>query len=165
MNKKLITLIVIALFVFEYQFIITPLNKKIRSTANLINKKKNDYETLKNLIEEYNEKNRNKSIENAKIVNKNFSLFSFVGKIIEENALVSNIKSINPLPVEKKDNFEIEKIKLNIDNIPLEKLLKFLANIEESNFPVYISEFSMVRNKTNPSLLIVNMEIIVIKNG
>jgi len=165
MNKRLIILLVIAVVVFEYQFIITPYNKKIRSTENLINKKENDYKILKGLIEEYNEKNRNKSTENAKTVNKNFSLFSFMGKIIEENALLSNIKNINPLPIEKKENFNIEKIKLNIENIPLEKLLKFLSSIEESNFPVYISEFSMVRNKSNPSLLIVNIEIIVIKNG
>lgn len=164
MKNRLIILMVIAAFVFEYQFIVTPLNKRIKSTEKLILKKKNDYKTLKNLLARYR-KNQGNLSKKGKIADKNFSLFSFTGKIIENNNLVTNVKNIKPLPVEKKGDFQIERIKLAIENIPLEKLLKFISTIENSEFPVYISEFSMSRNKTNPSLLKVNIELTVTKNG
>ncbi len=165
MEKRLIILLGLAVFVFEYQFIITPLHKKTKATEDLIRKKENDYKTLQNILEKYKKKNPEKGTKKGKIVGKKFSLFSFTGKIVEKNSIISNVKNIKPLPVEKKNHFLIEKIKLNIENIPLEKLLKFLSDIENSNYPVYISEFSMVRSKTNPSLLKVDIEIITIKNG
>ncbi len=165
MKKRLIILLIVAFLIFDYQFVIKPLNKRIRTTKELIKKKSDDYKVLKDLIDEYKEKEKNENNGKEKIVNKNFSLFSFTGRIIEQQKLTINVKSINPLPIEEKDNFYIEKVKLDIEDIPLEKLLKFLSDIEDSNVPVYISEFSMLRNKTDPSLLKVNMAITVIKEN
>jgi len=164
MKKRLLILLGLAVFVFEYQFIITPLDRKTKATESLIHKKENDYKTLQIILEKYRASTPKTETKKEKIAGKKFSLFSFTGKIVEKNSLISNVKSIKPLPVEKKNHFQIEKIKLNIENIPLEKLLKFLSDIENSNYPIYISEFSMVRNKTNPSLLKVAIEIITIKN-
>jgi len=102
MKKRLIILLGLAVFVFEYQFIITPLSRKTKATESLIRKKENDYKTLQIILEKYKEKNPETGTKKEKIAEKKFSLFSFTGKIVEKNSLISNVKSIKPLPVEKK---------------------------------------------------------------
>ncbi|MCD6408130.1 hypothetical protein J7L87_03670 [bacterium] len=164
-TKRLIILILVAAVVFEYRFIFSPSRKRIISLNKLIEKKKEDYKLLKKMCQEYEKLKKGGKSSSVKIADKKFSLFSYVGDVIEKKNLKQFVRGIKPLPPEEKDSYKIEKIKLTFENITLDKLVDFLIDVEKKNFYVYIPEFSMRKNKEKPYLLSVEMEMFIIKNG
>jgi len=163
-GKKLVLLLSFAVVLFLYQFVFLPGKKKLCSLESLTAKKVSDYTLLKTLCEKYKKSLESKTIFEPEYADKRFSLLSFLGEIIEEMKLKNNMKEVKPLPQVKKNNLVYEKVKLTITDISLEKVYAFLQKIENSNNFVYISNFQMKKNRKNPFLLSIVMELLIIKN-
>ena len=140
-----------------------PGKTKLHSLKLLTAKKVNDYELLKTMCKKYKKNLESKTFFEPEYADKEFSLLSFLGEIIEEMKLKNNIKEVKPLSQVNKNNLVYEKVKLTINDIPLEKIYDFLQKIENSNNFVYISNFQMKKNRKEPFLLSIVIELLVIK--
>jgi|LSQX01.2.fsa_nt_gb hypothetical protein len=162
-DKKMLILIIIFVFVFEYKFIYMPGKKKLETVNKIVSQKQSDMELLEKLCSEYELTKKSEEDTLLKTAGSDFSLFSFLGKIIEEQNLEKNISSIKPLPIIEKESFLIEKIRISVDNVTLQQIYDFLYSIETSQNAIYVPEYRMKRNKEKEFLLGVEMELLSIR--
>ncbi|MCK9266789.1 hypothetical protein M0P98_07980 [bacterium] len=162
-DKKMLILIIIFVFVFEYKFIYMPGRKKLETVNKIVSQKQSDMELLEKLCSEYELTKKNEEDTLLKTADSDFSLFSFLGKIIEKQNLEKNISSIKPLPIIEKESFLIEKIRISVDNVTLQQIYDFLYSIETSRNAIYVPEYRMKRNKEKEFLLGVEMELLSIR--
>jgi len=162
-DKKLILLIMAFILVFEYKFIYSPGRRKLEALDSFIAQKQSDMQLLEKLCAEYELKKAREEEGIVKIARPDFSLFSYLGKTVERKKLEKNITGIKPIPLIEKEAFQIEKIRLNLENITLQQIYDFLQEVENSENGVYVPEFRMRRNRDRQFLLGVEMELLSIK--
>ncbi len=163
MNDKKLFLLMLCVFIFEYKFIYSPGKRKLDALNQVISQKQSDMQLLEKLCCEYESKKKKEEENILKTSNPNFSLFSYISRLIEQQKIEKNIMAIKPFPITEKESFQIEKIRLNIENVTLQQIYDFLHGIESSTNIVYIPEFRMRRNREKPFLLSVEMELLSIK--
>ncbi|HNS31833.1 MAG TPA: hypothetical protein PKN36_02515 [bacterium] len=164
-DKKLFFLIILFVFIFEYKFIYMPGKKKLDSVNQIIFQKHSDKQLLDKLCFEYEQKKKSEEERIIRTADSDFSLFSYMGNLIEKQKIEKNITGIKPLPLVDKESFVIEKIRLNMENITLQQVYDFLYGMESSANAIYIPEFRMRRNRQQQFLLSAEMEILSIKTN
>lgn len=163
-DKKLFLLIVVFVLVFEYKFIYSPGRKRLDAVNQIIEQKESDMQLLEKLCFEYELKRQREQETIVKTAAPDFSLFSYLGNLIEQKNLENNITGIKPMPHTFKESFQMEKIRLNFENITLQQIYDFLHSMENSKNAVYIPEFRMRRNREKPFFLSVEMELLSMKS-
>ncbi|MBN1445991.1 MAG: hypothetical protein JW957_07795 [Candidatus Omnitrophica bacterium] len=166
MNKRKLFLLVVLLAVFaELRLVYFPQKKKIISLNKLISAKEKDRDELSALCVEYASKKNGDSEPSLKIAEKNFSLFSYAGKLIEKQNLERSIAGIQPLAPAEKEGYITERTRLSLKGTTLKQLYDFLYEIEVKENAVYISDFRMRRDKEKPAFLTAEIELAAVKTS
>jgi len=75
---------------------------------------------------------------------KNFSLFSFLDRLVGEIGIKKNISYMKPSTSMQKDtNFKITTVELKIKAITMEQLTRYLHRVENSNNSLHIRRISI----------------------
>jgi len=164
-DKKLLILVMAVLIVFEYRFIYSPGKRKLGGLNLAISQKESDSRLLDKLCKEYQDKQLKEKDEMLLTSGPEFSLFAYLGSLIEKGKMEKNVTGIKPLPIIEKESFLVEKIGISMDNITLQQLYNFLYGLEKGSNPVYVPEFRMRRNREKQFLLSAEMELLSIKKA
>ncbi|MCX7916744.1 MAG: hypothetical protein N2589_01255 [bacterium] len=162
MDRKIIFLIIGFILLFEYQYIYLPNRKKIRNLENLLLKKEKEYEEFIILCEKYKKVESEEKKSYLKTVSEKFSFFSYLNDLIDSVSLRTNVNNIKILNKEELQNYNLEKIQLEINNISIEQLISLLNKIEKTN-GIYVTQFEMKRDKNKPYFLNISMTISCLK--
>ncbi|MCM8772137.1 MAG: hypothetical protein NC926_05360 [Candidatus Omnitrophica bacterium] len=161
MDRKILILLLLFIIIFEYQFIYSPNKRKIKNLEALIEKKEKEYREFLELCEKYKNLKKDEMVS-FKIVDKNFSFFTYLNNLIDKFNLKGNVGEIKILPSEELSGYNLEKIQFNLNLINLEQLLSILEMIEKTK-GVYITRFEISRDKNKPYLLNLSMIITCLK--
>lgn len=161
MDKRIVTLVMFFILVFEFQYIYLPNKKKLENLNTLILKKEKEYTEFLNLCEKY-KKSADEQNRELKIVQNNFSFFSYLNDLIDNFNIRTNVGDVKILPSEDLSGYVLEKIQIDLTLVSLEQILSLLNRIEKSK-GVYITRLEMKRDKDKPYLLNISMIISCLK--
>ncbi len=108
---------------------------------------------LKDEFESFSKQNKN-SEDFLKKRAKNFSLFSFIDKQVQQCGIKENVAFMKPFSTEiEKSDFNKATVKIKLNNIYLKQLVDFLYKVESSKSLVVISSISLSRTGKKEFLL------------
>ncbi|HOK80253.1 MAG TPA: type II secretion system protein GspM [bacterium] len=158
-NPKNVVLLGLLILVLLYQFVWLPGARKVKNLNTTYVQKQKDLETLKGLIQQYQEKTAQPAVVFAP---SNFNLYLFVSKAIDITGSKLKISRITPVTENVLLNMIEQHITLSIEDIELEKLLLLLNEIEKREFLRY-GYLQISRNAQKPFFVKVEMELISYK--
>ncbi len=162
-NKKFFTVLLLILIIIQIKFVYIPGKNRLISLNQVISDKKSDFETLQKLCLEYAKKTTRERENTVKTAKKGFSLFSYTGTLLTEQTLEKNVAGIQPMPSSEKGGFEIERLRLSLEDITLKQLYDFLYRIEKPGSYIYIPDFRMLKDKEKPFFVDTEMELIAVR--
>ncbi len=164
-DKKIIFLLVLFILVFEYRFIYVPSVNKIESMDELIVQKQSDLQLLKRMAEEYRSMSIYAGQDSARLSEQDFSLFAYIGDMVEGLEMARHVRGITPLPPATREGIVTERLRMNVENVTLQQVYNLLDSIESGDEAIYVPEFRMRRQRERQSLLNAEMEIITFKRA
>ncbi|HOL36036.1 MAG TPA: type II secretion system protein GspM [bacterium] len=158
-NPKNVVLLGLLILVLLYQFVWLPGARKVKNLNTTYVQKQKDLETLKGLIQQYQEKTAQEPVVYAP---SDFNLYLFVSRVIDITGSKLKISRITPVSENVLLNMIEQHITLSIEDIELEKLLLLLNEIEKREFLRY-GYLQISRNAQKPFFVKVEMELISYK--
>ncbi len=146
------------LFLLLLQLVVFPYLKAHHRLSRSITAKKAELVKITDLQRQYRLLQKRNGSGNRIGQDKDFSLFSF----IEEQAVRSDVKkqilSMRPSTIETKGTLRESFVEINLQKVPLERLVTFLKLIENPGKMVFIRSIS-IQDSTEDNLVDVIMQI------
>jgi len=163
-GKQIFILSGFAILIFFYQFIFLPGRRQLHSLQETVMRKNRDLKLLENLCQQYQQRSGQKQNSSLKYVDNSFSLIGFIGNLTDALDLKGNVREVKPLPQLSRQEATVERLRVSMEEITLEKLCQFLKEVETRGF-IYLPSFQMKRHREKPFLLNVELELTILKKA
>ena len=161
-EKRLITVAGGALMIFLlYQFVLVPMLDYSEQMHNSIPKLKMDLLAARRLKGRYQEidgeiQNIQDRVDKRQ---KAFNPYDFLDKLSRREKIRSNLDKITSESEEIDENYREDIVKIRLKNVSLEKLVRFLYNIENSGQLLTVKELTIEPDRRDSELLDVKFEV------
>ncbi len=153
-------LILIAIFVFVDSRI-----QRYDQLNNKIANNKNELIKISHLQSQHQETNQQLSAIQAQLekMPKDFSVMSFIEDLANKENIRENIGSQKPKKIKLNDEYDETYVEIQMDNVELPKLVKFINKIENSGHLLKIKRLRIKTRYDDRNLLSVTMQVTTYK--
>ena len=144
-----------------YQFVISDARDRSKLLERIIPEKEQELEEILQLKKEYDALKRRGS-QKTKIMGegKGAVTLSYLESLAEKSGLKKNIRHMKPLGKSKGEGYVENSMEIKLSRIPVEHLVRFLYDIENSKRSVKITELDILINKKDFSTLDAKIQIV-----
>ncbi len=147
-------------FFFVFQFVVSPVLDRLDLLDRIIPKKEQELAEIIQLKNEYDALKRS-GRQTARRVGKGEGTvtLSYLESLAEKAGLKKNIRYMKPLGKSKGEGYLENSMEIKLSRIPIEQLVRFLYDIENSKKPVKVTELDILINKRDVSTLDAKIQI------
>jgi general secretion pathway protein M len=143
-------------------FVVTPFFESRKQMQRSLQTKKGELEEMRRLQAEHEAMQEKLQVSKIRFSNreKGFTLFSFLDQLAGQAGIKDRISSMKPSKtIQKNSNYKISRVEMNIDNITLEQLAKYLYSVETSKNMVMVKKVSISKKEKKQGLINVILQV------
>ncbi len=150
-----------AAFFIIYQFVLTPLEEYYENINRNIPKMKMDLLTAKRLKKQYVELDNDVRNIRGRLDQRQeaFNPYDFLDKLASREGIRPNLEKITSSTEEVNENYHEEIVKIRLKDVMLQKLVRYLYNIENSGQLLTVKELTIEPDRRNSAVLDVRFEV------